>query len=401
MCDYKRIFMKHLTILLAFISVSAFGQKIEAEKINSTVLDQERTLWIYTPWQYEEYPDKKLEIIYVFDAQVREYFDLVHSIVQFLGGEEFAFIVVGIESPFIEEKNQSRNKDFLPKATDQETIEKYGKFSGGADKFLSFVQTEVVPFIDKKYRTLPERVAVGHSNGGTFISYILLNEPDLFNAYITVSPNYAYDKGQMVKRFAELNSEDIKREKFVFISNSNENTETAERWAGWSESNKKVIEILKSPKFKSKIHLETKDFSTTENHGTTFPIGVFYGLKSFIDYQFRTGEITTTYYDRLAKQHLLELNPEVVNTLAYECFWNDKPKDALIVINWAIKKFQNAHNLYDSQGEFYEKIGELAKAKKSFLNAIKVLSKSKGEMDKEEYAEKMEYYKGNVQRVSK
>lgn len=393
--------MKHLTILLAFISVSAFGQKIETEKINSTMLDQERNLWIYTPWQYEEYPDKKLEIIYVFDAQAREYFDLVHSTVQFLGGEEFAFIVVGIESPFIEEKNQSRNTDFLPKATDKETIERYGEFSGGADKFLSFVKTEVVPFIDKKYRTLPERVAIGHSNGGTFISYSLLNEPDLFDAYIAISPNYAYDKGQLVKRFAELNPENIKREKFVFISNSNENTETAERWAGWSESNKKVIEILKKLKFKSKIHLETKDFSTTENHGTTFPIGAFYGLKSFIDYQFRTGENVIAYYDRLAKQNTIELNAEIVNSMAYECFWNHKPEDAITIINWAIEKFPNAHNLYDSQGEFFEKIGELDKAKKSFQNAIDALAKSKVEMDKEEYAKKLGYYKSNLQRVSK
>jgi predicted alpha/beta superfamily hydrolase len=393
--------MKHLTILLAFISVSAFGQKIETLKINSTVLDQERTLWIYTPWQYEEYPEKNLEIIYVFDAQVREYFDLVHSTIQFLGGQEFAFIVVGIESPFIEEKNQSRNTDFLPKAIDKETIKKYDKFSGGADKFLSFVKSEVVPFIDKKYKTLPLRVAVGHSNGGTFISYSLLNEPDLFDAYIAISPNYGYDKGQMAKRFEELNPENIQKEKFVFISNSNENSETAERWTGWSESNKKITEILKNPKFQSKIHLETKDFSATENHGTTFPIGVFYGLKLYVDYQFRTGEKVTAYYDGLAKQNLLELDPETVNTLAYECFWNDKPKDAITVINWAIDKFPNTPNLYDSQGEFYEKIGDLDSAKKSFLNAIEALSKSKGEMDIEEYYEKMNYYKDNVQRVSK
>jgi predicted alpha/beta superfamily hydrolase len=233
--------MKHLTILLAFISVSAFGQKIETLKINSTVLDQERTLWIYTPWQYEEYPEKNLEIIYVFDAQVREYFDLVHSTIQFLGGQEFAFIVVGIESPFIEEKNQSRNTDFLPKAIDKETIKKYDKFSGGADKFLSFVKSEVVPFIDKKYKTLPLRVAVGHSNGGTFISYSLLNEPDLFDAYIAISPNYGYDKGQMAKRFEELNPENIQKEKFVFISNSNENSETAERWTGKKSVQEKIF----------------------------------------------------------------------------------------------------------------------------------------------------------------
>jgi predicted alpha/beta superfamily hydrolase len=298
-------------------------------------------------------------------------------------------------------KNQSRNTDFLPKAIDKETIKKYDKFSGGADKFLSFVKSEVVPFIDKKYKTLPLRVAVGHSNGGTFISYSLLNEPDLFDAYIAISPNYGYDKGQMAKRFEELNPENIQKEKFVFISNSNENSETAERWTGWSESNKKITEILKNPKFQSKIHLETKDFSATENHGTTFPIGVFYGLKLYVDYQFRTGEKVTAYYDGLAKQNLLELDPETVNTLAYECFWNDKPKDAITVINWAIDKFPNTPNLYDSQGEFYEKIGDLDSAKKSFLNAIEALSKSKGEMDIEEYYEKMNYYKDNVQRVSK
>ena len=87
--------------------------------------------------------------------------------------------------------------------------------------------------------------------------------------------------------------------------------------------------------------------------------------------------------------------------MAYECFWNDKFNDAITVINWAIQKFPKANNLYDSQGEFYEKIGKLDKAKNSFENAIKVLSKSEKEMDKKEYAETMEYYKSNVERVSK
>ena len=145
----------------------------------------------------------------------------------------------------------------------------------------------------------------------------MLTDPDLFDAYIAISPNYTYDKGQMVKRFANLNPETIKAEKFVFISNSNETIKTSERWAGWSSSNQKVIEIFQSEKFKTKIHLETKDFSETENHGTTFPIGAFYGLKSFIDYQFRTGGQIIKYYERLARLNLVTLNPENVNTFAY------------------------------------------------------------------------------------
>ncbi len=395
----KNIYL--ILILGLIISTSVFGQKIKTEIINSKVLGQERNILIYTPWQYDKYPDKKFEIIYVFDAQAKEYFDLVHSMVQFLGGEEFAFMVVGIESPFIEEKKQSRDMDFLPTAVDKDMIKKYAGYTGGADKFLSFLKTEVIPFIDKNYRTLPERVAVGHSNGGTFISYSLLNEPELFDSYIAISPNYAFDKGQFVKRFKELKSETIKKEKFVFISNSNENAKTSNRWVGWSEANKEIVEILKNKRFKSKVYLNTKDFSNSENHSTTFPIGLFYGLKSFIDYQFRTAENVITYYDQLEKENIIKLTPDIVNSLAYECFWNDKPRDAITVINWAIEKFPNSHNLYDSQGEFYEKIGNLDKAKNSFKNAIEVLSKSKNSMDAKEYEEKMEYYKSGVARLKK
>ena len=131
--------MKYIGILLFFLSFSLYGQHIESKKIDSKVLGQSRNIWIYTPWQYEEFPEKKREVIYVFDAQAREYFDVVHSTIQFFGGEEYAFIVVGVESPFIKEKKQSRNTDFLPKPVNEETIKKYGEFVGGADGFISFL----------------------------------------------------------------------------------------------------------------------------------------------------------------------------------------------------------------------------------------------------------------------
>lgn len=397
--------MKYIGVLLVFLSFSLYGQHIESKKIDSKVLGQSRNLWIYTPWQYEEFPEKKREVIYVFDAQAREYFDVVHSTIQFFGGEEYAFIVVGVESPFIKEKKQSRNTDFLPKPVNEETIKKYGEFVGGADRFIGFLKEELIPFIDKNYRTLPQRVAIGHSNGGTFICYSLLKESNLFNSFIAISPNLAYDDGQVVNRFMKFNPDDLKLQKFLFISSANENEETSTRWKGWNESNEKVIAKLKNKKFNSKIYLVTKDFSATEDHNTTFPIGTFYGLKSFINYQFRTGKNIISYYDRLASQNFIKLDEGMVNNLAYECFWNDKPKEALIVIDWAIDKFPDAHNLYDSQGEFYEVLGELENAKISYQNAVDVLSKTKSTMktetDQSAYDAKLEYYMSNFLRVSK
>ncbi|MFD0796846.1 hypothetical protein ACFQZJ_05200 [Maribacter chungangensis] len=67
---------------------------------------------------------KKFDVIYVFDAQAREMFNVVHSTIQFLDGQEYAFIVVGIESPFNEEPLQHRNIDLLPKPKTSEVIKK-------------------------------------------------------------------------------------------------------------------------------------------------------------------------------------------------------------------------------------------------------------------------------------
>lgn len=381
-------------MLLALCSYPLLGQTIEKKEIDSKILNQKRAFWIYLPNEYKESPAKRFEVIYVLDAQARQFFDVVHSITQFLVGQEFDFIIVGIESPFIKEEKQSRNTDFLPKATHDETIKHYWGYCGGADNFMKFVGDELIPFVDRNYHTLPERIAIGHSNGGTFISYCLLEKPDLFNAYIAISPNYAYDDNQMIHRFEAFGSNKLTTKKFVFISHANE------RWKGWPEANKKVINTLENEKFNSHIHLVTKDFSATENHGTTFPVGVFYGMKAFIDFQYRTGENVIAYYDALQKNNLINLNEELVNNLAYECFWNNKPTEALKVIQWAIEKYPNGYNLYDSQGEFYESINDYINAAKSYQKAMDALEKEKGKMKDASFKETMNYYKNNYARVN-
>ncbi len=62
--------------------------------------------------------------------------------------------------------------------------------SGGTDKFLDFIQTELVPEIEKQYTTVPYRIfAGGHSLGGLFAIHALINRPELFNACIATSPS--------------------------------------------------------------------------------------------------------------------------------------------------------------------------------------------------------------------
>ena len=72
--------------------------------------------------------------------------------------------------------------------------------SGGADKFLKFIETELIPEIEKRYRTQPYRILAGHSLGGLFAIHAMLSRPDVFQSYIAVSPALHWDNQVVVKR---------------------------------------------------------------------------------------------------------------------------------------------------------------------------------------------------------
>jgi len=68
--------------------------------------------------------------------------------------------------------------------------------------YMSFVVNKLKPFIDKKYRTLPDRknTAVGGSSAGGLISFMLLwNYPDVFSQAACLSPAFHIDRINYLK----------------------------------------------------------------------------------------------------------------------------------------------------------------------------------------------------------
>jgi hypothetical protein len=81
-----------------------------------------------------------------------------------------------------------RARDFTPTRTSREAN------SGGAAAFLDFLEHEVVPFVDRTYRTIPsDRALLGHSYGGLFALYCLEERPSLFQRIIAASPSADWD----------------------------------------------------------------------------------------------------------------------------------------------------------------------------------------------------------------
>lgn len=69
----------------------------------------------------------------------------------------------------------------------------YGPTSGGATTYLEHLEKEVVPFIEKEYRTRAPRIFWGHSIVGALGIYGFLKSPGLCNAYVLSSPYFVYD----------------------------------------------------------------------------------------------------------------------------------------------------------------------------------------------------------------
>ena len=182
-------------------------------QIKSQVLGEERSLLIYLPETYETSRDKYpvLYHLYVDDT----IFHYSTGIVRFLADRKLIppMIVVALST------NRQGARDLTPTKTPN-----YGPTSGGADNFIKFFKEELIPFIDKNYRTRPYRVIWSHSIVGTFSIYALLSAPGVFNAYLVSSPWFTYDgEGMFLLKNAEkFLKKRTTQENFLFITVGNE-----------------------------------------------------------------------------------------------------------------------------------------------------------------------------------
>ena len=122
-------------------------------------------------------------------------------------------IVVGIT-------NTDRTRDLTPtKATGPNAAQ--FPTAGGADNFLKFIETEVIPEIEKRYRVQPYRVLAGHSFGGLFAVHTLITRPELFNSYVAVSPSLQWSDDATLKRAEEFfkTRKDLRATLFTSLGN--------------------------------------------------------------------------------------------------------------------------------------------------------------------------------------
>jgi predicted alpha/beta superfamily hydrolase len=79
------------------------------------------------------------------------------------------------------------------------------KGSGDGAKFLNFLKTELIPFMETNYRGDPaRRILGGHSLGGLFTLYAMFSDPSLFWGYLAGSPAIPWDNNFTVRQEEEF-----------------------------------------------------------------------------------------------------------------------------------------------------------------------------------------------------
>jgi len=178
-------------VLLLCLTGRAFSQDgytVKQDSLKSDILKQNRKFAIFLPEGYDA-KDATFPVIYVLDADGRDQHIVPTARFLFVNGKMPKAIIVGVF-------NIDRNHDFLPDSSQSAST------GGGADNFVLFFKNELIPYINKSFKTEPYRVLIGHSYGGVFAMHALLNEPDLFDSYIAIDPSFWY-KNQMQVKIAQ------------------------------------------------------------------------------------------------------------------------------------------------------------------------------------------------------
>ena len=340
-------------LLLLILTSSALGQgTIDKITLKSSVLGEERTILVRIPAGYANnkagYP-----VLYMTDGDAH----MAHtaSTVEFLArnGRMSELIVVGIT-------NTDRTRDLTPsKASLADGGTTQFPTAGGADNFLKFIETELIPEIEKRYRVRPYRILAGHSFGGLFTVHAMITRPELFKSYVAVSPSLQWAAEDTLKKAEEFLKTRKEFNATLFTSLGDEPGDIGDSF-----------DLFKQALAKSQIKgfewqaEQLKD----EDHGSVVLRSHYFGLRKVYDGWQIPRDVAAggmkpaeEHYQKLSQKFGYEIPvPEgLINQIGYQYLGAGKSDEAIAVFKTNVERYPNSANVYDSLAEAYERGGKL------------------------------------------
>ncbi|WP_396140660.1 alpha/beta hydrolase [Flavobacterium sp.] len=356
--------MKKIILFLFFICSNAiFSQKI-TDTISSKRLNEEREITIGLPPSYDKNPNQKYPVLVLLDG------DFLFN--AFQGALSYSnywddlpeVIIIGIS----QNKNNERETDC---AVDQEN----GLPTEKGEAFFEFIGLELLPYIEKKYRTAPFKIIAGLDTTAGFLNCYLYKDVPLFDAYISMSPELPTGmEEQLPDRLAAI-------QKPIFYYHS----------TGDGDMKKMRNRILALDEFAKKINKPSLNYRFDDFKGAShyslvlnsipsalYQIFSVYQPISTTEFNEKIAVLTSGYVDYLIQKYdVIEKSFALKLPIRLNDF---KAIEAAILKNKAYPEFEKLAQLAKKNypksmladyemGQMYEKKGETAKAVKSYMMA--------------------------------
>lgn len=344
---YRLAMKNYLTLFLCIfcpLLMTVYGQDVpdefingKVERIQSNILGKEHVIFVYLPTNYS-HSDRVYPVHYITDAPATSnlFYDLVrlHS---FVGALPYS-IVVGLSS-------DNREHNLHPEK--------------GAKKYLQFVEHEVIPFVEKNYRTEPFRSISGHSLGGGFAIYAFLSRTELFNLCFAGSPYPLEYLINMIKNENTLH--ETSAFKFLYSSIGTKNDVMESQF----DIFQKMVKEKAPENVGYSFHI-----NKGENHISNIAINFQNGLQTYYaDWQFELPDtlnkpahlLLANHYDSLSHKLGYSVKPDewdVIYPLMDRLAQRGDFENAIHILKYCLKLYPQSDQAYAFLARAYLSLGD-------------------------------------------
>ncbi|HSY20446.1 MAG TPA: alpha/beta hydrolase-fold protein [Candidatus Acidoferrales bacterium] len=346
----------------------------ESHTLHSKLLAQDRAYWVCLPSSYQantNQPLQKYPVLYLLDAEWNFYW--VCPVVQFMEQSRQIpeFIVVGIP-------NMDRDRDLTP------TPYPNMPSSGGGPLFERFLNEELAPELNTKFRTVSYRLLVGHSAGGALAADAFLRQTNGFQGYIAIDPALGWVNQDLIRRAKE----------FVPLANSHAAIFIAT--AGWRDLNPTNIMTRAQEIFASilRTNLSTGVRVRYEveagDHNSSRLLGFYNGLRFIFEgYEPMDPDVLNT--PLLINEHFEQLSsrlgftilpPEgLVLGIGYQCLHAHETNNAIDCFKLNVSNYPTSAYAHKHLADVYLAAGKKELAIKNYKKALELDPNTDGVKD--------------------
>ncbi|MDC8831515.1 alpha/beta hydrolase-fold protein [Alteromonas gilva] len=205
-----RLFVLLLTMLLAAVFSPNSVAQTEwhvSEYIEAELPELSRHYRVSLPADYQDNSARQYPLLLILDGQ--RYGDLVAGNARFLSGigEIPAHVIVAVDAV-------NRLRDYTP--TDSPDWDG----DGGAQQFMQFLTTQLMPRLTQQYRLDSHKIIWGHSAAGLYVMHHLYTAPTTFDAYLVNDGSLGWDNQFVATQLEKYLDSPSRPAQYLYFNNS-------------------------------------------------------------------------------------------------------------------------------------------------------------------------------------